>query len=76
MVGTILKSNRKNTILSVQFQNVLEKYQTLGTIPKSNRKKYHTVGTIPKSNRKKYHTVCTIPKSNRKIPHCWYNPKI
>jgi hypothetical protein len=38
MVGTILKSNRKNTILSVQFQNVIEKYQTLGTIPKSNRK--------------------------------------
>ena len=75
MVGTILKSNR-NTILSVQFQNVIEKYQTLGTIPKSNRKKYHTVGKIPKSNRKKYNTVGTILKSKTKIQHCRYNYKI
>jgi hypothetical protein len=41
MVGTILKSNRKNTILSVQFQNVIEKYQTLGTILKSKSKIQH-----------------------------------
>jgi hypothetical protein len=28
----------KNTTLSEQFQNVIEKHHTLGTVPKSNRK--------------------------------------
>ena len=62
MVGTILKSNRKNTILSVQFQNLIEKNTTLSIQFQNLIEKYHTVGTIP--------------KSNRKIPHCWYNSKI
>jgi GTP-sensing pleiotropic transcriptional regulator CodY len=58
------------------MQNLIEKYQTVGTILKSNRKnttlsvqfqnvieKYQTLGTIQKYNRKKYHTVGKIPKS-------------
>jgi hypothetical protein len=55
-----------------QYQNLIEKYHTVGTVPKSNRKtknttlleqyqnlieKYHTVGTVPKSNRKTKNTT-------------------
>ena len=57
----------KNTTLS-EFQNLIEKYHTVGMAPESNRK-YHTVGMAPEFNRK-YHTVGMAPESNRKIPHC------
>ena len=31
----------KNTTLSEQFQNPIEKYRSVGTVPKSNRKMGH-----------------------------------
>jgi cytochrome c-type biogenesis protein CcmH/NrfF len=61
----------KNTTLSEQFQNIIEKQK----IPhcrnsskiQSKNKKYHTVGTVPKYNRKTKNTsVETVPKYNRK----------
>jgi hypothetical protein len=60
-LGTVLTVLNKNTTLSEQFLNL------------TGKQKYHTVRTVPKSNRKtKYHTVWTVLKSNRKIkiPHC------
>jgi hypothetical protein len=57
-----------------QLQNPIEKYNTVGTTPKSNRK-------IPLSEQfqnpiEKYNTVRTVPKSNRKIQHCCNSSKI
>ena len=40
-----------------QFQNLIEKYHNVGTVPK-----YHNVETVPK-----YHHVGTVPKSKKKI---------
>jgi len=34
----VLKWNTENTTLSEQFQNLIEKYHTVGTSPNSNRK--------------------------------------
>jgi hypothetical protein len=58
-------------------------------IIKWKAEKYHTVGTVQRSNRKipplleqfkdlieKYNTVGTVQRSNRKIPHCWNSSKI
>jgi uncharacterized 2Fe-2S/4Fe-4S cluster protein (DUF4445 family) len=71
-----------------QFQNPIEKYHTVGTIPKSNRKIPHcgnnskiqwkntTLSEQFQNTIEKYHTVGTIPKSNRKILHCGNNSKI
>jgi hypothetical protein len=42
----------------------------VGTVPKSIEK-YHTVGTVPKSIKKKYHTVGTVPKSIKKNTTLW-----
>jgi hypothetical protein len=57
-----------------QFQNPIEKYNTVGTVPKSNRK----ILLLEQFQNpiKKYNTVGTVPKSNRKIPHCWNSSKI
>ena len=35
-VRTVPKSNKKNTTLSEQFQNLIEKCHTVRTVPKSN----------------------------------------
>jgi hypothetical protein len=65
----------KNTTLSEQSQNLLEKYHTVGTVPKSTRKIphcrnspkiYSQYTTLSKQSRnllEKYHTVGTVPKS-------------
>jgi hypothetical protein len=67
----------KNKIpLLEQFQNLINKNTTVGTVPKSNKQKYHTVGTVSKSNKQKYHTVGTVPKSNKQKYHCWNSSKI
>jgi hypothetical protein len=54
-----------------QYQNLIEKYHTVGTVSKSNRKTKNTTLLEQYQNLiEKYHTVGTVPKSNRKIPHC------
>jgi hypothetical protein len=60
--------------LSEQFQNLIEKYHIVGTVP-NLIEKYHIVGTAP-NLIEKYHIVGTVPKSNRKIPHCRNSSKI
>jgi hypothetical protein len=71
-----------------QFQNPIEKYNTVGTAPKSNRKIQHCRDSskIQQKNTtlleqlqnpiEKYNTVGTAPKSNRKIQHCQNSSKI
>jgi NADH:ubiquinone oxidoreductase subunit E len=71
-----------------QLQNPIEKYNTVGTVPKSKRKIQHCRNSskIQKKNTtlleqfqnsiEKYNTVGTVPKSNRKIQHCWNSSKI
>jgi hypothetical protein len=68
--------------ISEQFQNLIEKCHTVGTVPKSNRKIAHcqnnskiqyknvTLWEQFQNLIEKCHTVRTVPKSNRKIPHC------
>jgi len=68
-----MKNKTKNTTLLEQYQNLIEKYHTVGTIPKSNRKTKNTTLLEQYQNlieKYQYHTVGTVPKSNRKIPHC------
>jgi predicted LPLAT superfamily acyltransferase len=65
-----------------QYQNLIEKYHTVGTVPKSNRKTKNTTLLEQYQNLiEKYHTVGTVPKSNRKtknttlfdtVPTVWY----
>jgi hypothetical protein len=58
----------KNKIpLLEQFQNLINKNTTVGTVPKSNKQKYHTVGTVPKSKRKIIETKTKIDTSNTHI---------
>jgi hypothetical protein len=67
----------KNTTLSEQFRNHVEKhvekYNTVRAVPKSYRKIPHCQNSseiMLKKHVEKYNTVRAVPKSCRKIPHC------
>jgi len=70
-VGAVPESNRKtkNTTMSEQFQNPIEK-----------QKKYHNVLAVPESNRKTKNTTLSEqfqnPIEKQKIPHCRSSSRI
>jgi hypothetical protein len=78
----------KNTTLSEQFRNHVEKYHTVRTVQKLCRKIPHSQNSSKsmckntslseqfRNNVEKYHTVRTVEKLCRKIPHCQNSSEI